>query len=102
MPKIGANFQFESREPNFERDSFKTLSEMKACTIIDKGHKSYCQEDGKTYEFNQDNELDEITGMWRVFRDRSEIIFTESEWDAEKEKERILKKYDDVYIVEDE
>ena len=49
MPQIGANFQFTSRQPNFERDQFDTIAHMAACTVCDEGHKCYCLENQKTY-----------------------------------------------------
>lgn len=67
MPKIGANFQFNSADPNFSRDSYATLASMAAVTIIDDGHLAYCQEDGNTYKFNSANEIDPTTGQWRLF-----------------------------------
>ena len=51
MPQIGANFQFTSRQPNFERDQFDTVAHMAECTICDEGHICYCLETHKTYRF---------------------------------------------------
>ena len=51
MPQIGANFQFTSRQPNFERDQFDTIAHMAECTICDEGHICYCLETHKTYRF---------------------------------------------------
>lgn len=64
---IGDGFKLESStKPNFERDQFATLAEMKACTICDEGHKSYCLEDGNRYEYHAANEVNATTGKWRV------------------------------------
>ena len=73
MPQIGANFQFTSRQPNFERDQFDTIAHMKACTICDEGHKCYCLENQKTYEFTSVDasgnaiQPNETTGYWHEF-----------------------------------
>lgn len=66
---IGDNFSYQGQKPNFERDRFDTLAEMKAFaeTSLDDGHLSYCVEDGKHYVFNSSNEEDATTGKWREF-----------------------------------
>ena len=66
---IGDNFSYQGQKPNFERDRFDTLAEMKAFaeTSLDDGHLSYCAEDGKHYVFDSSNEEDETTGKWREF-----------------------------------
>lgn len=66
---IGDNFNYQGKKPNFERDSFDTISAMKAYpeTSIDEGHISYCKEDGKNYQYKSSNEIDATTGKWREF-----------------------------------
>ena len=68
--KIGSNFTFQGKQPNFERDRFATKAAMKAFpeTSIDDGHLSYCAEDGNTYQFKSSNSVDTVTGKWRVFK----------------------------------
>lgn len=68
--KIGSNFTFQGKQPNFERDRFATKAAMKAFpeTSIDDGHLSYCAEDGNTYQFKSSNSVDAVTGKWRVFK----------------------------------
>ena len=46
MPQISSNFIFKSKQPNFERDSFKTWDEMinVPSNWIDEGHISYCSD----------------------------------------------------------
>ena len=68
--KIGANFAYNGKLPNFERDRFVTKAAMKAFpeTSIDDGHLSYCAEDGNTYQFKSSNSVDTVTGKWRVFK----------------------------------
>ena len=68
--KIGSNFTFQGKQPNFERDRFATKAAMKAFpeTSIDDGHLSYCSEDGNTYQFKSSNAVDGTTGRWRIFK----------------------------------
>ena len=68
--KIGSNFTFQGKQPNFERDRFATKATMKAFpeTSIDDGHLSYCAEDGNTYQFKSSNSVDAVTGKWRIFK----------------------------------
>ena len=68
--KIGANFAYNGKLPNFERDSFETKAAMKAFdeNSIDEGHLSYCKEDGNTYQYKHTNAVDATTGRWRLFK----------------------------------
>ena len=67
--KIGSNFAFNGKLPNFERDSFETKAAMKAFdeNSIDEGHLSYCKEDGNIYQYKSTNVDGVVTGKWRVF-----------------------------------
>ena len=68
--KIGANFAYNGKLPNFERDSFKTKAAMKAFAenSINEGHLSYCEEDGNIYQYKSANTVDATTGKWRLFK----------------------------------
>lgn len=68
--KIGANFAYNGKLPNFERDSFETKAAMKAFNEnnIDEGHLSYCKEDGNIYQYKSANSIDATTGKWRIFK----------------------------------
>ena len=68
--KIGSNFTFQGKQPNFERDRVATKAAMKAFpeTSIDDGHLSYCAEDGNTYQFKSSNSVNTVTGKWRAFK----------------------------------
>lgn len=68
--KIGSNFAYNGKLPNFERDSFETKAAMKAFdeNSIDEGHISYCKEDGNIYQFKSSNTVDIVTGRWRIFK----------------------------------
>lgn len=50
---IAANFSYNGRNPNFERDQIKTKAELKAKTdaLYDEGHLVYCVEDKNVYIF---------------------------------------------------
>ena len=84
--KIGANLDFRGKEPNFARDQFETLSEMKSISdnAIDEGHISYCKETGLHYEFKSENSIDENTGKWREFKPGGENTDIDSDIDLEE------------------
>lgn len=71
MLKIGDNFDYQGQKPNFARDTFSTLSEMKAYpeTSIDEGHISFCIETGKLYQYKKSNSIDSTNGKWRQLID---------------------------------
>ena len=68
--KIGSNFAYNGKLPNFERDSFETKAAMKAFdeNSIDEGHISYCKEDGNIYQYKHTNTVNTTTGRWRIFK----------------------------------
>ena len=70
------NFSYNGKKPNFERDSFATLEQMRNIpdTNIDEGHISYCSETGKSYQFKSANTLDPLTGKWRVLNECIQTI----------------------------
>lgn len=84
--KIGANLDFRGKDPNFARDQFETLSEMKSISdnAIDEGHISYCKETGLHYEFKSENSIDENTGKWREFKPGGENLNIDSDIDLEE------------------
>lgn len=69
MINIGDNLGYKGIKPNFDRDSFSTISSMIAISDnnIDDGHISYCQETNKHYKFNRSNTIDQTLGKWRLF-----------------------------------
>lgn len=71
MLKIGDNFDYQGQKPNFARDTFSTLSEMKAYpeTSIDEGHISFCIETGKLYQYKKSNSIDSTNGKWKLLID---------------------------------
>lgn len=66
MIQVADNFNYRGKKPNFDRDSFDTLYDMKNYSenSLDDGHVSYCKETGKHYKFNSNNQLDPTTGKW--------------------------------------
>lgn len=70
MIQIIDNFEHRSKLPNFVRDQFDTLQDMKEVldAYIDEGHISYCIETDKHYKFNANNSIDATTGKWREFK----------------------------------
>lgn len=69
--KVGDNFSYQGAKPNFERDTFSTLNEMKSfpTTSIDEGHISLCLETGKRYKYSSSNSVDANLGKWRLVVD---------------------------------
>ena len=66
MIQVADNFNYRGKKPNFDRDSFDTLYDMKNYSenSLDDGHISYCKETGKHYKFNSNNQSDPTTGKW--------------------------------------
>lgn len=54
MIQVADNFNYRGKKPNFDRDSFDTLYDMKNYSenSLDDGHIFYCKETGKHYKFN--------------------------------------------------
>lgn len=68
MPKIGANFKFNSQLPNFERDSMsKDIMESTLSSDLDIGHIVYCTTDGLYYKYKGTSSTFE--GSWEVLID---------------------------------
>lgn len=57
MIQVADNFNYRGKKPNFDRDSFDTLQDMKNYSenSLDDGHISYCKETNKHYKFNSNN-----------------------------------------------
>lgn len=66
MIQVADNFNYRGKKPNFDRDSFDTLQDMKNYSenSLDDGHISYCKETDKRYKFNSNNQSDPTTGKW--------------------------------------
>lgn len=86
--KIGANFAYNGKLPNFERDSFETKAVMKAFdeNSIDEGHLSYCKEDGNVYQYKHTNTVDTTTGRWRLFKTEADAVLNGTSTNAIQNK----------------
>lgn len=73
--KLKQGFQLESSQPNFTRDVFSTVAEMKAfkSTKLPAMYVASCVEDGGLYVFNKTNSEDETTGKWRKVYAASDV-----------------------------
>ena len=76
--QINNNFYYKGNQPNFERDQFKNLELMLSADerSLDNGHISYCEETGKHYVFNENNDIDVETGKWRLLIENPENLDT--------------------------
>lgn len=64
---VGDNFKYGGRKFLDDRESFDTLEAMKNYNKVPDGFITYCKENGKRYEFNSSNIIDELTGQWTEF-----------------------------------
>ena len=66
--QINNNFDYKGNQPNFKRDQFRTLKEMRLANGkgFDEGHISYCIETGKHYVYSTANKIDAKLGRWRL------------------------------------
>ena len=53
MIQVADNFNYRGKKPNFDRDSFDTLQDMKNYSenSLDDGHISYCKETNQTWVY---------------------------------------------------
>lgn len=77
---VALTFGYEGTQPNFKRDQYTTLAEMKAVVdTIDEGHISYNLETKKHYVFRSTHEVNETTGKWKELNAEAEQQFTAEE-----------------------
>lgn len=64
---LGNNFSLRAKKFVDDRNSFDTISNMKAFaeTNIPEGFITYVEETGKNYQYKSTNEVDETLGKWR-------------------------------------
>lgn len=96
MPVIGESIVFKSTSPNFDRDSVKSLQNLKEVNTrqYDIGHIVYCEEDGIHYKFmGKTVELDETTGYFRQLVQGS-LDITEIEKQLDENTKKINKLYE--------
>lgn len=88
---VALTFGYEGTQPNFKRDQFATLADMKAVVdTIDEGHVSYNLETKKHYVFRSTHEFNETTGKWKELNAEAEQQFTSEE--VADLKDRFVKK----------
>lgn len=84
---VAITFGYEGDLPNFERDQFATLSDMKAVVdTIDEGHMSFCKETKKHYVFQSSNSVDATTGKWREIADPAVVEASKQSVETQKLK----------------
>ena len=73
--KITDGFEYNGKKQNFKRDSYATLAEMKAVaeSKIPNIFHAMCEETGKLYIFNVNNDVDEVLGKWREISGGAEV-----------------------------
>ena len=64
---LSDNLAYSGSQSNFERDSYATLADMKSVkkTKMPNVMIAVCEETGKLYIYNKNNEADEELGLWR-------------------------------------
>jgi hypothetical protein len=64
---LSDNLAYSGSQSNFERDSYATLADMKSVkkTKMPNVMTAVCEETGKLYIYNKNNEADEELGLWR-------------------------------------
>lgn len=67
--KLSDNLQFSGSKPDFVRQEYATLADLKAVlpAKMPAMYFGYCIETHKYYVFDKTNESDPITGLWREF-----------------------------------
>lgn len=60
MIQVADNFNYRGKKPNFDRDSFDTLQDMKNYSenSLDDGHISYCKETDKHFFYDGSKWID--------------------------------------------
>lgn len=78
--KVGDNFNYQGKKPNFARDQFSTIAAMASypATSLDEGHICFVTATGKYYRFSNSYSEDETLGKWRILYEE-EFIKTSSQ-----------------------
>lgn len=100
---IGSNISYKGNQPNFTRDLFDTIEDMKNFpeSNLPEIFLASCKETGKFYAFNKNNIIVEATGKWREFKSATVTrnvfivdILPEDDVDSIKEDQLYILKYD--------
>lgn len=75
--KFASNLEYYGERYLDERQLQETIADMVSLlpTDIPPGFIVYCVETGKRYEYNKDNEVDEVTGKWREYVSSAGVDF---------------------------
>ena len=68
--KIGDNLNYAGVKPDFVRQQYATFEEMAAVrdNTMPPIYLAYCLEDKNFYKYDKDNEVDPVTGKFRLFQ----------------------------------
>ena len=66
---FSSNIEYLGPEPDFTRQQWNTIAEMKAVkkSRMPEKYIAYCLEDRKWYEYDKNNETDPVLGKWRLY-----------------------------------
>lgn len=67
--KVNSNFEYQLKQYGDIRQSFATIAEMSAynANLIPNGFITFCEENGKNYQWIDSNDNDAILNKWREF-----------------------------------
>lgn len=70
------NIDFKGRKPDFVRQEYATLAELKAVrdNRMPEMYLGYCVENHTYYCYSQTNDVDDVTGRWRAFVGASTVV----------------------------
>lgn len=101
---ISETLENNTMQPNFSRDSFATLAEMKAVSKKKMPQMliATCQEDGKAYIYNKSNTEDPDLGYWRQLAPEENkltyvLLENQAAYDAIETKDP-----DTLYLIKEE
>ena len=62
------NWDYKGPKPDFDRQEFLTIADMAAFRedYLPDFYRCYCKEDGNEYKYKRSNDVDPVTGKWRV------------------------------------
>ncbi len=86
------NLQYLGTGPDFTRQEYATFADMKAVkkSRMPEKYIGYCLEDRKWYEYDKNNDTDEILGKWRLWSGGSDTQVTQMPTPVESLKDKIV------------
>ena len=75
MISLLSNFSLGAQLPDFTRQQFETIENMKNFSenYLPPMYDAFCLEDGKKYRYNVSNSIDPITGKWREITGNTDL-----------------------------